>query len=247
MHILEQLYDAARDHLEEGRLDWQAFAGNFRWIFDAHCMFYRVRNDERGWEDDSLEIIATTDEPVVRKCVELGFHRQMQIRESELPSLEPARRTDMFPDEEFRKLGAFYDFFSSNGLFYMMIVPARLSDGTDLSFLVWRDEAGGDFSDAEKMRLGLFVRYLMKTVDTEALVHQQPNDKLRHFGATFDLTRTEIEILSYLLEGYSLKAIAAETGRTYGTVRWHIRNLLEKCQVKSQTNLLRQFYALIEK
>ena len=37
-----------------------------------------------------------------------------------------------------------------------------------------------------------------------------------------------------------------KTDRSYGTVRWHVHNLLVKCNVKSQTNLLSEFYQLIK-
>ncbi|VAW24699.1 hypothetical protein MNBD_ALPHA11-707, partial [hydrothermal vent metagenome] len=59
-------------------------------------------------------------------------------------------------------------------------------------------------------------------------------------------TDTEIDILSALLQGQSLKIIAYETKRSYNTIRWHVQNILEKCQVKTQTNLLREFYRLIK-
>lgn len=243
---LEQLYNCARDHLEQGAPNWDTFARTFKEIFSADLLFYRVQNDELGWQESSLKIITTTHPTVVDMYIENGFHRRPRMKESDLPSLEPTRRTDEVSDDEFRKLGDFYEFFAGNGLFYLMLVPARLEDNTDLNLMVWRDEQSGDFDEQEKMRLGLFMRYLMKTVDTSKLVHGETGSELQQFAKTFGLTGKEAEVLSYLPEGYSLRGIAKETGRTYSTIRWHVENLFQKCHVKSQKNLLRQFYALIK-
>ena len=244
---LEQLYNCARDHLEKDKQDWAAFSKTFKVIFDSEFALYSVENDGQGWVDSSLTVLSTSKPDVIKAFIDGGFHRQTEIKETEMASLEPARRTDVLSDEDYLKLPIVHDFHIKHGLFYLMIVPAIVHERNSLSLMVWRDQNEADFDDKEKMRLGLFMRYLMKIIDTEELVHAEQSDELRMFGETYGLTKTEAEILSYLLEGYSLRQIANDTERSYGTIRWHIRNLLEKCHVSDQKNLLRQFYTLIKK
>ena len=73
----------------------------------------------------------------------------------------------------------------------------------------------------------------------------EPDAAIVTFGQKYGLTSTEIEILDGLLQGQTPSALAENTGRTYGTVRWHVQNILEKCQVNSQKGLLSEFYRLI--
>ena len=49
----------------------------------------------------------------------------------------------------------------------------------------------------------------------------------------FDLTEREVEILRYLVDGYSYKMIAEKCGITYATVNTHVSHIYEKLQVKS--------------
>ncbi len=60
-------------------------------------------------------------------------------------------------------------------------------------------------------------------------------------GAKVGLTPSEIEVFSHLARGISVRSIADMTDRSYQTTRWHIQNILTKCGVQSQKELL---YAL---
>ncbi|WP_306141736.1 helix-turn-helix transcriptional regulator [Roseibium sp. MMSF_3412] len=243
---LEMLYNCARDNLEGEPKDWAGFTDGFHKLMEAEFALYVVANDENGWVEDTLTLLATNKPDIVEAYMNGGFHRQNQIKEAELQSLEPSRRTDMLSDEEFLNIATVNDFYVKHGLFFMMIVPAILQDGRFASLMVWRDRDENDFDDMEKMRLGLFMRYLIKVIAPQNLLHEEASSEMMLFGKTYGLTNAEIDVLSYLLEGYSLRKIASETDRSYGTVRWHIRNILEKCQVPDQKNLVRQFYALVK-
>jgi len=147
--------------------------------------------------------------------------------------LEPFRRTKVFLEP--------------NNVFFLMIVHAILPDNSLLVLYVWRGEQENDYSDIEKQRLALFMRYLasLTRIGSPAAAHA-PDRELVDFGTRYRLTEAEVGILSDLLQGQSLKFIARESGRSYGTVRWHVQNILEKCQVKTQKNLLSEFYSLIK-
>ena len=41
-----------------------------------------------------------------------------------------------------------------------------------------------------------------------------------------------------LAEGHTLRGIAAATGRSTGTVRWHLRHIYEKNRISRQTELV---------
>jgi DNA-binding NarL/FixJ family response regulator len=91
------------------------------------------------------------------------------------------------------------------------------------------------------------MRYLATFLRTPgSLVAHASETELTLFGERYALTNTEVSILAALLRGYSLRNIAEESGRSYGTMRWHVQNILGKCQVKTQQNLLNEFYRLIK-
>jgi DNA-binding CsgD family transcriptional regulator len=128
-----------------------------------------------------------------------------------------------------------------------MVVPAILPNYRYAALAVWRDERLDDFTDNEKQRLALFMRHLIKVVGADALPMGEPSEEINLFGRKYGLTEKEIEILSALIQGYSLREIGNETNRSYGTMRWHMQNIREKCHVKNQRNLLREFYTLIKR
>jgi len=168
------------------------------------------------------------------------------VPEPGLTPLEPLRRNETIADDLFRQIGARYDFFETFGMFHMMIVPAKLPDGGNLALMVWRPEVAENFSDIEKQRAALFMRYLLSLIGSVGPAPAEPDNQVAAFGARFNLTEAETDVLAALLSGQTLRQIAADSGRSYGTVRWHVQNILEKCQVSNQKSLLREFYRLIK-
>ena len=55
---------------------------------------------------------------------------------------------------------------------------------------------------------------------------------------TLGLTAAESRVAGMLAEGHSLRGIAAATGRSTGTVRWHVRQIYEKNGISRQTELV---------
>jgi len=55
----------------------------------------------------------------------------------------------------------------------------------------------------------------------------------------FEFTATEMEVLEQVCAGKPANYIAKTTGRKLETVRWHIKNLLTKANVKTQSELVR--------
>ena len=53
-----------------------------------------------------------------------------------------------------------------------------------------------------------------------------------------DLTAAESRVAAMLAEGHTLRDIAAATGRSTGTVRWHLRQIYEKNRISRQTELV---------
>ena len=68
------------------------------------------------------------------------------------------------------------------------------------------------------------------------------HERISDFAATFGLTEAEKEILDMLARGMSIRAIAERTGRSYGTSRWHVQNILSKTQAGSQKKLIASLY-----
>jgi len=245
MITLEKIYDCAQRHLENGR-DWAGFSAEFGEIFDCSFALYRTSGNNRATLSAEESVLATSNLDCMRDFFENQFYEMRPMQEGDLTPLEPHRRTDYFSDEQVRELGPFYAFMQRHSVFYLMIAPALLPDGSLLSLTVWRSEDDDDFDDVEKQRLALFMRYLLALVRQGEVGSIKHEARLLKFGACYGLTDAEIEVLGALLSGHSLRDIAKSTERSYGTIRWHVRNILSKCHVNSQKNLLHEFYALIE-
>lgn len=245
MQILEKLYQSASEHLDHKPRNWHEFVADFRLFFGAHAIIYKVTFDEKD-EISNFELIVSSAPKAAKEYVRRKLFRQNHFKEGDFPNLEPHRRSDQMDDEEFRQFGEVTDFFIENGIFYLMMAPAYLGANSFLALAAWRSEEEGDFSDLDKLRLGIFMRYLMALViEKDFLVFDERKD-IEAFAKRYKLTASESDILKQLLEGKTLRDISAQSERSYGTVRWHTRNLLEKCQVTSQKNLLNEFYQLIK-
>ncbi len=249
MSELEKLYESAGRHLAASPQQWPAFAKDFQSIFGGGVVLYRpsFANGVLAWRS-AEQIVATTHLEYALNYVQHQVFESNQIPDGSLNPLEPSRRSDIIPDAIFRNSEVAKNFFIPRGIFYMLAVSAILSDETHLMMVVWRSEEEGNFSDIEKQRIALFMRYLATLIPIENKEEvENANDAVEEFGMKYALTGAEVDVLSDLLKGKSLKAIADESERSYGTVRWHVQNILEKCQVKSQKNLLREFYGLIKR
>ncbi len=245
---LEKLYDCAGVHLAGETQNWVGFADNFAAIFNSEMTLFRPSYE--GAKLDFLsteEIISTTNPQLMKQYFMDKVHQLDHVFAAPANPFEPARTSDSLSDDEFRKLDVVKDFLQPNNVFYVMAIFAVLPDGSMLVLYVWRSEQQSDFSEIEKQRIAIFMRYLATLVRTTAPnLASEPSQELHNFGKKYLLTDAEVGILSSLLEGKSLRSIASETNRTYGTIRWHVQNLLEKCQVNTQKNLLTEFYSLIK-
>jgi len=245
---LENLYNCADKYLSGEVQDWESFACDFAATFGTRMALYTPSRKEDGLFFLSMdELIATTDREIMAEFFDKGIVKFEPMFEDGGNPLEPFRRTDIFSDDDFRGFEVTKVFLQPNDVFYLMIVYAILSDGSVLVFYLWRSERQNDFSDIEKQRLTLFMRYLAKLVQREkSKTGLDANKEVREFGKKYDLTEAEVNILNALLDGKSLRYIAENSSRSYGTVRWHVQNILNKCQVKSKKNLLSEFYRLIK-
>ncbi|MCF6327154.1 MAG: LuxR C-terminal-related transcriptional regulator [Devosiaceae bacterium] len=245
---LEKLYKAAEKHLEISQRNWDEFSRDFKTIFDAEMlMFVSPSNASEIYLQPGNKLIANTKPEIIDEFFKHSVGDFAGILKDPKNPFEPARRSDHTSDEEYIKLDVYQSFGVTNGVFYLMLVFAVLPDGSNLVMVVWRAEKEHDFSDLEKQRLALFMRHISTFIKAEKTsTTNAPVNEIEAFGKKYSLTDSEIKVLSALLQGHSLKFIAKETGRSYVTVRWHVQNILEKCQVKTQKNLLSEFYRLIK-
>lgn len=245
---LEKLYDCADRHLAGKAQDWDSFASEFEVVFGSKMALYRP--SVTGGRLDFLsmdELISTTNREIMEEFFEKKIIDYGVMFEDAGNPLEPFRRTDFLSDDEYRSSEVTKIFLKPNDVFYMMIVHAILPDNSLLVLYLWRGENGQDYSEIEKQRIALFMRYLRVLIrKLNPLRTYSPDMELSEFGKKYSLTKSEIMVLSKLLEGHSLKSISKDIDRSYGTVRWHVQNILEKCQVKSQKKLLGEFYGLIK-
>ena len=255
MFDLERLYDSAHKHLSKRNQDWDGFAQDFSNIFSSHMAIYCTPpNNEKLDLNSTNELLATTDKALVEEFFAKGINELDHMFEDNPNPLEPFRRTDHMSDEEYREHEITKLLLKNNDVFYLMVVYAILPNGFPLVLFLWRGENEKDFSDIEKQRITLFMRHLATlvtsdgvNVDFAKIIGAKPSKEIIAFGEKYSLTKTEIKILSSLINGNSLRMIADELDRSYGTIRWHVQNILAKCQVKNQKNLLNEFYALIKR
>ena len=183
---LEKRYDCVEENLSTAPLDWQRFAARFAAIFRANMVLYRTRFGSDGQLIGGLDVIATSHPDLMREYLDRKIYEMHPISETSLAPLEPVRRTDAMDDASFRNLGALSGFLISNGMFYLMIVPAIMPDGSFVSLYVWRGAGEEDYTDIEKQRLTLLMRHLLAIVGAK------------------QLTPAEVKVLAALLQGYSL-------------------------------------------
>ena len=63
-------------------------------------------------------------------------------------------------------------------------------------------------------------------------------------GMALGLTPTESALAVMLATGHSVSQIAAQTGRTQGTVRWHLKQIFQKLHITRQADLVLRILAL---
>lgn len=245
MEVLEKLYICADNYLTDKNYKWDEFCTNFCDIFQAEMVLYWITFDENK-NPAEFNVITTSMLAAAKEYNERKLYALHPVKESNLSPLEPILRTDIITDDEYRQMDVFNDFGKRYNYFYQLIAPAILADGSFLGLAVWRGEDKADFCAADKQRIALFMRHLLAKVQFRKLVNMRQSSYVDDFGQEYDLTKTEIEILSALLDGHSLRSIATNTERTYGTVRWHVQNILSKCNVSSQKTLMKEFYQLIK-
>lgn len=245
MQLLEKLYDCADTHLKSETYNWDEFCKEFCDIFNSEMALYRLTFDENK-APQNFDVITVSVPELGREYKEKKLYAQHKVAESDMSPLEPVKRTDIITDDQLKQVDVLRDLNQRYGYFYQLIAPAILSDGSFLGLIAWRNETQPDFTSADKQRIALFMRHLLAKVQFRKLVNMKENSQVEAFGTHHDLTKTEIEVLSALLDGHSLRSIAANTKRTYGTTRWHVQNILSKCHVNNQKTLLREFYNLIQ-
>ena len=63
-------------------------------------------------------------------------------------------------------------------------------------------------------------------------------------SAAFGLSPAESRVAALLVEGHSIREIATATGRSYNTIRWHVKHMLARQGVSRQAELVRLVLSL---
>ena len=67
----------------------------------------------------------------------------------------------------------------------------------------------------------------------------------RQVETVFGFTPAESHVAAMLAQGYTIRDIAAVTGRSHGTIRWHINNMFSKHGISRQVELVQQVLSLL--
>ena len=246
---IEKMYECAQHCLLEGNIDWERFGKEFSVLLHSEMIVYTTEPSADKMDlTPRGNVITTTDQAMLDRYFQIRAYEKFYLMPDPQTPYQPVRRSERMDDETFQQHPLTELFFSPFGIFHFTIVYSNLLDGRFLVMYVWRDDTRDDYSDIEKQRLALFMRHLATIVTfVPAPTTREVDPQVLQFGARFGLTSTETEMLEELLQGKSLRGIAKGSGRTYGTVRWHVHNILKKCHVKNQQNLLGEFYRLIRR
>lgn len=103
---------------------------------------------------------------------------------------------------------------------------------------LYRNESQPDFDDKDLYILELLTPHLERRLDKETTIFQNKhkNDSVflkYHYG----ITHREIEIMGYLLYGYSNEDISGELEISVNTVKTHIKSIFSKIGVNSRTQM----------
>ena len=96
----------------------------------------------------------------------------------------------------------------------------------------------GEAAGGETGRIGALV----VVIDPASRLHLDAEV----LGALLDLTPAESYVAASLVEGRSARDIAAETGRSVTTVKWHIRHIFAKHGLSGQADLVRLALSLAD-
>jgi DNA-binding NarL/FixJ family response regulator len=130
------------------------------------------------------------------------------------------------------------------------VVILTVSDDDDDLFATTRAGANGylqkdlDASEFLEMLAGLERGEAAITRKTAARLMSAFQDLSKQEDDDNQLTKREIQLLGWMVEGYSNKAIAQQLFISENTVKYHIRNILQKLDVHNRTEAVS--YALRE-
>jgi len=130
------------------------------------------------------------------------------------------------------------------------VVILTVSDEDDDLFATTRAGANGylqkdlDASEFLEMLAGLEHGEAAITRKTAARLMTAFQDLTKRDDEDNQLTKREIQLLRWMVEGYSNKAIAQQLFISENTVKYHIRNILQKLDVQNRTEAVS--YALRE-
>jgi DNA-binding NarL/FixJ family response regulator len=130
------------------------------------------------------------------------------------------------------------------------VVILTVSDDDDDLFVTTRAGANGylqkdlDASEFLEMLAGLERGEAAVTRKTAARLMSAFQNLAKQDDSDSQLTKREIQLLRWMVEGYSNKAIAQQLFISENTVKYHIRNILQKLDVQNRTEAVS--YALRE-
>ena len=121
-------------------------------------------------------------------------------------------------------------------LFYEPSTRTRLSFETAMLRLPATEQPAELFSDAEPDALTADIAALLSRFAAAGIVI----DTARPQPPALRLTEREQQTLRLIADGYSNKGVARELGISAETVKWHLKQLYEKLQVKGRIQAVNQ-------
>ena len=110
------------------------------------------------------------------------------------------------------------------------------------SLNLWRSEEHGDFSDEEVQILTIINRHLALRMHSQfpnGIRQNSDNEYSRTLANIYHLTPREIEIITQIYKGLSIKDIGEALYISENTVKKHSNNIFKKMNVESRSQLIK--------
>lgn len=236
LDLLEQIYDVVL-----GRSTWDEVLTGLRAGFSTERGILLVCGEAPGAVDIACR--GGYEESVVRDYGEHFAALDPYVQAIKSGAFPAGRVLDgdvLMPEKRLVTLEFYQDWLRPSGLRYSAGAHVRVRDGRNLLFGLTRSPGVGAYTPEEVRSFQSYFNHIGRALELQdALRHSAVKPDFDRLAARYRLTPAESRLVESLVEAGSLKKAAQSGGRSYSTLRAHLRAVFEKTGTHSQPQLMR--------